>query len=415
MLDDLGPDGVNLGARHIRLSEEVPPGAPASRLPEVGVTDPLAEQGASNDETKKQRKRKKGKKARRQAHAEPDARAPGSTKKVKATKRLAAQLQGLVGALTQLRTRLSDLHSLQLDHAESTAALSRRVHDLDGLAAAERERGGRLEALQRGVDERLQGLDAGLGRMQAEVLRTGDTLRTWTQSRLARLARHQVWALGLIGLLGVGLIAVDWWRGDRFAAGITGRLEALEQRPAPLPLDAQDLLERLRRLESDLVQTVRDLAVARQQSEGGGERLAELAAGQRALVQGLDALRRDLAATDKGLAVLDERVRGLARVAQPAPASSEPVPLEGPGYAIQLVAYHSRARIGPFVEQHGIGGQARIAAIRAGGRQAYAVLLGPYVSAAEASQALGALPAALRDLTPWVRRLPSGTRLQPWP
>jgi septal ring-binding cell division protein DamX len=254
---------------------------------------------------------------------------------------------------------------------------------------------------------------------------------------VARLGWRQALAVGLLVALAGGLLALQSWRTDRLVAGTSARPQTLAQ---PLdasdgiepviatPVVARDLLERLRRLESGLSAASRDLAATRQAAEGSSARLAELAEGRQAVVQRLDTLQRDLSGTDQALALLQERV---ARPTSPpgptpdsavsqnaptqnAPTQSAPTPSADPGYAVQLIAYHSRARVAPFVEQHGIGDRAVVTESRVGGRRAYVVLLGPYGSEPEAARAMAALAPDLRALGPWVRRVSAGTRLEPW-
>jgi hypothetical protein len=524
VLDHPGPDRSNPETRHIRLVEGVP-------LPKA-----LPDLGSGSGLDAKPKKDKKGGK-RAKASSSESVGAPkkkGHTRKLKATKRLAAELQGLGGALTQLRSRLTDLHSVQLDHAESNAAISRRVEVLDGLAAADRERGERLvqrldqlaasveglgsrviqgfvqspaleglaariaraesaltllqdqpdpgvtadrvlgevegrlaalrvlldaqgerlerveqdvevalrppaqadempwrlplETLHRDLDAGLHRLTRGLHQTREEEQQREERLRSWTRGRLNRLGRRQTLALGLLGLLVAALFAADWWRADRLFDGAAARLGSLEQQMSSAPVPeptlsspvSQDLLGRLRGLEAGLSDNSRDLAATRQAAEGSTAQLAGLSQGQQALVQRLDILQRDLSEADKGLAVLAERVGGLTSAStRPADSVPPPVPsaqsvLEESQYVIQLVAYHSRGRIGPFVQRFGLDDRARITEIRIAGRPAYAVLLGPYSSESAASQAIGALPAELRALGPWVRHLPPGTQVQPW-
>jgi hypothetical protein len=231
-----------------------------------------------------------------------------------------------------------------------------------------------------------------------------------------------------MGVLATALVVAGWWRTDQILTGSADRLESLEQRlasvPAPEPVaapwGAQDILERLRLLESGALEGARDLAATRQVAEGVAGQLTALAEGQQDQVLRLDRLSRDLSAADKGLAVLGERVSGLTP-GVPAPLDtsagatpSDPLVLLEPGYAVQLVAYHGRTPIAPFVQRFGIADRARVSEIRIAGRPAYAVLLGPYGSEPEARAAIGALPPGLQSLEPWVRRLAAGTRLQPW-
>jgi hypothetical protein len=521
VLDLPGPDRSQPETRHIRLVEGVPtPGAPG-----LG--------GEPEAPPKKDKGRRKKAKA---AGASPGKghKAKGHPKKVKATKRLAAELEGLGGALGQLRSRLTDLHSVQLDHAESNAALARRVESLDGRSASDRERGERLvrrldhlaavveglgaridrgvpqhamldglaarvaraesaltvlqdqpdpaetadrvlgevegrmaalrglldaqagrlerleqdvraiprtpaqseetpwrqplEALSRELDGRLQALNQGFGseaRRERDAARQREEgIRSWTRERLGRLDRRHARALGLMGVLlcvlAAALVAAGWWQTDRLGA-LEQRLAAVVvPEPAVAPWVSQDILERLRQLDSGVLEGARNLAATRQVAEGVAGQLTALSAGQKDLALRLDRLSQDLSAADKGLAVLGERVSGLTPASPvpldepPAATRSDPSVLAEPGYAVQLVAYHQRTPIAPFVQRFGIADRARVSEIRIAGRPAYAVLLGPYGSESEARAAIGALPPGLRSLGPWVRRLPAGARLQPW-
>jgi cell division protein FtsB len=532
VLNHPGPDRSSPEARHIRLVEDVP-------LPK-GLPG-LGSGGAQDVKPKKDKKgRNKVKATSSESGGSPKNK--GHAKKVKATKRLAAELQGLGSALNQLRSRLTDLHSVQLDHAESNAALSQRVEVLDGLAAGDRERGERLarhldqlsasveglgsrvaegvvqgaaleglaariaraesaitllqdqpdpsetadrvlgevegrlaalrvlldaqlgrlerveqgveialrppgrselmpwrvplETLQRDLDGRLQRLKRGLHETQEEAQQREEALRSWTRGRLSGLVWRQTLVLGLLGLLVAALLAADWWRTDRLVAGSADRLGTLEQRlelaavpePSEAPLVSQEMMERLRRLESGLLTNAADLASTRQAAEASAAQLADLSQGQQSLTRRLDTLQQDLSEADKGFAELGERVSGVTsgltsgltsasiRPADPvsAPVRPDPSVLGEPRYGIQLVAYRSRSRIGPFVQRFGLGDRASITEVRVAGRPAYAVLLGPYDSESAAGLAIGDLPAELRTLGPWVRRLPAGTRLQPW-
>ena len=101
--------------------------------------------------------KKKGKKRRRkrldsvlaQTAGKSDKK-KGHTKRKWSRKRLGAELARLDGNLIQLRDRLFDLHSVQLDHAEANASLGRRVEGLAELAAAD---GGQRQLLARRLDE----------------------------------------------------------------------------------------------------------------------------------------------------------------------------------------------------------------------------------------------------------------------
>lgn len=547
MLDHLGADRSNPENRPIRLVDGLPipkaapdlgPSGGQDARPRTDQTDTKDKKGTKARKTRKDAKERPAKWDRKEAErADRGPEAPGHSKKVKATKRLAVELQGLSGALMQLRNRLTDLHSVQLDQVESQAALSRRVEDLGGLVAALRGRDERLvrrldqvaavvealgvrvdralpqspvleglaarvaraesaltvlqdqpdpgetadrvlgevegrlaalrvlldaqvgrlerlehdvrsprtptdpeetswrpplEALSRELDGRIQALTQGLQREsragRADARQREEGIRSWTRDRLGRMERRHALALGLMGVLLGVLAAAGWWRTEQILTGGADRLESLEQRlasvPTPEPVvgpwGAQDILERLRLLESGALEGARDLATTRQAAAGVAGQLTALTEGQKDLALRLDRLSRDLSAADKGLAVLGERVSGLTPVV-PAPLGksagatpSDPSVLAEPGYAVQLVAYLGRTPIAPFVQRFGVADRARVAAIRINGRSAYAVLLGPFGSEPEAREAIGSLPPDLRSLGPWVRRLPAGTRLEPW-
>jgi len=530
VLDQQGPDRASPEIRRLSLVEGVPV-APAP-VPPVQVERP--DVGPIKTKKTKSSGKRSDKKAREpEAAAEARSEKHRRTKKLKPTKRLAVELEALSGTLSDLRGRLGHLHTVQLGHRETTAALSRRVNALDSRVTGEWEQGGRLalrldrltqtvdslgarlvaapsadaaledlaerisraetaldrlqgqalasetaeralgelegrltalqvlldtqggrldrlaadlqtaqtavalsddrpwqgelETLQRGLDGRLQGLATGLLDNQAEVRRGLEESRSWTRIRLARLGRRQTLALGAVALIAGGLLVAQWWRTEHLAAGTSARLDAVTQAlgsssrgesAVATPLVAQDLFERLRRLESSLSDASQDLAATRQATEGSGARLAELATGRQAIVQRLDTLQREVSGTDKGLALLEQRVDGLTRPVEAAPAprapDAAPTPSADPGYAIQLIAYQSKARVAPFVEQHGIADRTIVTEARVGGRPAYLVLLGPFASESEANQAMATLPSELRALGPWVRQLSAETRVEPW-
>lgn len=87
--------------------------------------------------------------------------------------------------------------------------------------------------------------------------------------------------------------------------------------------------------------------------------------------------------------------------------------LEEERFAIQLVTYHSESRVADFAEEFGIASNARYMVSQDGGQDWYSVFLGVYTSRSEATAAAESLPKKLRELNPWVRSLPAGTRLMP--
>jgi septal ring-binding cell division protein DamX len=349
---------------------------------------------------------------------------------------------------------------------------------------------GELSGLRAELDERVCGLAGDLGRQADQAAKRREVDQCWTDSRLRRLGRHQSLALVGLGLLAALLVGASWWRtGDRLEradsrlstlerqaaapraaesaptpapaapvadqlAGlqstverIHARLEGLGSQTAQAPAQSaaalpaglpEDLLARLRQVESDLKAQTGELAAGRRQGEALESRQAELVAAERQLLERLDGVQRTLAETDKGLAVLAERMesrdaRPLAaapdsdRAAQSSPevppaagapaGPVEPAPavLESPAYGVQLVAYGSRERIGPFLKEYGVGEAVVALEVVAAGRPAQAVLIGPFASESEAAGRLAGLPARLRALGPWVRPLPAGSRLDPAP
>ncbi len=74
-------------------------------------------------------------------------------------------------------------------------------------------------------------------------------------------------------------------------------------------------------------------------------------------------------------------------------------------YTIQLVMSSSSAGVESFIDQYSLRGQARRYEILREGERAHVVALGEYVDHAAASRALAALPATLKALKPFVRRL----------
>jgi len=87
--------------------------------------------------------------------------------------------------------------------------------------------------------------------------------------------------------------------------------------------------------------------------------------------------------------------------------------LEEERFAIQLVTYTSESRVAAFAEEFGIASDARYIVSKKGDQDWYSVFLGIYRSMSEATAAIESLPKRLRELGPWVRTLPAGTRLMP--
>ncbi len=553
MLDQPSRDRPSPQPRHIRLVD--------------GAIMPSTDPGPPSDPVTSDRK-KKGKERRNKLKdealtkkADKGGNKKGHRKRIRSPNGFAAELARLDGTLAQLRDRLFDLRSVQLDHAEANASLGRRLEDLGGLAAVDGERRellarrlgelaavvealgsrvsvlaqdprldalverivgaeaalsalgdeflpparahlllgemeGRLAALQGVLDaqaNRLDRAEQGLAvalrpaaessppvwstaidgvriELDGRIAGLADTLelsreqtqerreleQRWTDRRMRRLGRGLAAAMVLLGLVTGALHGADWWRTQQGMDRTAARLQALEGRPAyrvepsatlpqsvpstapdvadiagisarleslesdlpssQAPPLSDDLLNRLRRLEAGLLETGRDLAESRAAGDALSLRLTDLVRTEQAVLQRLDALQRETAATDTRLALLDARVSAIAKPAGETAApvqSPEPGVLEAPRYAIQLVAYTSRARIGPFTERYGIADQASAIATRVSGRPAYAVVLGRYASEAEARESIAGLTRELRALAPLVRRLPAGTRLYP--
>jgi septal ring-binding cell division protein DamX len=82
-------------------------------------------------------------------------------------------------------------------------------------------------------------------------------------------------------------------------------------------------------------------------------------------------------------------------------------------FAIQLVSYNSESRVAAFAEEFGVASEARYTRSQSRGQDLFSVVLGAYRSNSEAAIALESLSPRLRELGPWVRSLPAGTRLMP--
>jgi len=82
-------------------------------------------------------------------------------------------------------------------------------------------------------------------------------------------------------------------------------------------------------------------------------------------------------------------------------------------YAIQLISFRSESSVAPFVEEFGILDEARYMHSRNEDQDWYSVFLGIYGTRKAGTAAVATLPPRLRELGPWVRSLPAGTRLIP--
>ena len=304
-----------------------------------------------------------------------------------------------------------------------------------------------LLALRAELDGRLDGLGDEIDRARAEARDEREAGQASTDQRLRGLGRRQALGLLAVGLLTLALAGANWWRGEQAAGRAAERITALEEHPAvaamvpaeslrapgsgssevagPALADTlnqtltrisgqlermetgpsaavvmDDLLERLRRAEDRLADAAGAL-VERRASDAALERqLAELTGAQRALdarVAGLD--------RSSGVSVP-------AEVKAPVPALAHQVQgLTEGAYGVQLVVYTNPDRLQPFAQRHGLAGRAVVVETRFRGRDGYAVLMGPFASEDSARAALADLSPELRELGPWVRRLPAGTRL----
>jgi septal ring-binding cell division protein DamX len=82
-------------------------------------------------------------------------------------------------------------------------------------------------------------------------------------------------------------------------------------------------------------------------------------------------------------------------------------------FAIQLISFHSQSSVEPFAKQFGIVDRARYLVSGSGKQKHYGVVLLDYATKNEAESAVKGLSPRLGELRPWVRALPSGTRLVP--
>jgi septal ring-binding cell division protein DamX len=96
----------------------------------------------------------------------------------------------------------------------------------------------------------------------------------------------------------------------------------------------------------------------------------------------------------------------------PIPGSADNgVGLEGERFAVQLIAFRSESNVATFMDRFGVRADARYLHARIQAQNWYFVFLGIYETREEAGAAIDALPAPLRELGPWIRPLPAGSRL----
>jgi septal ring-binding cell division protein DamX len=81
-------------------------------------------------------------------------------------------------------------------------------------------------------------------------------------------------------------------------------------------------------------------------------------------------------------------------------------------FAIQLIGFRSESSVAPFVEEFGLTDTARFMQSTNEGQDWYLVLIGDYETREKGRAAVATLPERLRELEPWVRPLPAGTRLR---
>jgi septal ring-binding cell division protein DamX len=314
-----------------------------------------------------------------------------------------------------------------------------------------------LLALRAELDVRLDGLGDEIDRARARSREELETGQVSTEHKMRRLSRGLALGLLTLGLLTLGLAGANWWRGEQAAgraaehigaleqgpaiaalapvgpvrapgmgsgelAGpeladtltqtltrLSGQLERMETAPQSAPQPAavmDDLLERLRRAEDRLADAAGALTERRVSGVALERQVAELAGVQRALDARVDLL--DPASGVSVPAAVEPPHRALSPALAPQVQG-----LIDTAYGVQLVVYTSPGRLQPFAERHGLVGRAVVVETRVSGRDGYAVLTGPFASEDAARAALADLPAGLRDLDPWVRRLPAGTRLLP--
>jgi septal ring-binding cell division protein DamX len=320
-----------------------------------------------------------------------------------------------------------------------------------------------LLALRAELDVRLDGLGDEIDRARARSREELETGQVSTEHKMRRLSRGLALGLLTLGLLTLGLAGANWWRGEQAAGRAAEHIGALEQGPAIAALAPagsvrapgmgsgelagpeladtltqtltrlsgqlermetapaaaaapesavvmDDLLERLRRAEDRLADAAGALSERRASGVALERQVADLAGAQRALDARVDVL--DPASGVSVPAAVEPPLPALS----PVVASALAPQVQGlidTAYGVQLVVYTSPGRLQPFAERHGLGGRAVVVETRVHGRDGYAVLTGPFASEDAARAALADLPAGLRELDPWVRRLPAGTRLLP--
>jgi hypothetical protein len=407
--------------------------------------------------------------------------------------------QGLAGIAAPLDERLAalaaqmpadpaamlDAQRAGLEQAtRDVQSVSDRVMHLEGrLASAEMMLGSaaadgwqeRLaaeqEALQRRVADLGNALETARGEAREQAGRAGRAI----EAEQARLKSRMGVGLGLVGVLGLVLLAaLGWWaQSELRVAG--GRLALLEAETAtgdvgqsPLPVSAPnqgvadlraryaELAERLDRLaerqdESSRGQGQAALAGLGEAQSRLRQQVAEAAARLEQRLDALDVRQAETAGRVARLEALveaqDGRLTTLESQAEASPSeaasarelpsadSRQPVPdadqppeemtaapsagaaaprvLAEERYVVQLIGFRSERSVAPFARRRGIAGEARYRRTSLRGQRWFEVVIGDYATASEAQAALAGLPQELRALDPVVRGLPAGTELLP--
>ena len=304
----------------------------------------------------------------------------------------------------------------RLEFAEDgLAALQARADAIDtaqGSVGLER----RIEAAELAQERRVEGL-------RTELRQRQDAETAVTDRRLRRLALALGLPIGLLALLLPVLFGAVWWHADQRFSIMDLRLEGLGEQVALRP--PEDVVPAMAPALAQLDQIQSTLAAMQGQAETAP--LAEPAeraepaviAAVPAASSAADTVRASASPPvepEQGTGVADPAAADAAQTPPPAAAAAaagSPWVLTEPGWMIQLIGFQSLDSAFEFAASYGLAGRAWTLTGRWRDQPWYSVLIEPHTDRTAVTAAFDALPSALRTLEPLVRRLETGTRLEP--
>ncbi|WP_295882015.1 SPOR domain-containing protein [uncultured Thiohalocapsa sp.] len=327
---------------------------------------------------------------------------------------LAARVDAVAAEVTALR----DLLAAPFGGADPgpTALLGLAAANDDAAHSASLEQ--RLTELADALTARLDGLEAQVTAARTYARRQAETQRAWNDARRRRsvllLGGPFAAALAMVGLLAAGA----WWQLERQAAAMDRRLAALdEQASSERHADRAQLQQRLAALQQEitrlegadatLAQRQREVLAQVSDSALMGDLLARL---RRLEAAGGDSRRAAMGAVAAGERTAAAPPQRPGQPAAPHHGAVAPAP-----WLIQLIGFRDAARLKSFALEHGLAGADAPGGWMSTGRWRgapwHTLYLGGFRTRAEAARAMGALPPALAQLDPILRRRPADLRL----